>query len=195
MQGDGLPQLRMRLASLDCLPPVVLPVGYHLRRFGRGDEQAWIEVLNGSQALGEWDLEKARRSFTGERARVVPEGIHLVFDGSQPVATACLTEHDDFEEAELGWVAVSPEHRGKGLGFQVCLATLHYMRHRAYGAAVLFTDDHRLPALKTYLRLGFRPWLTHESHAERWQRVLARLGISRLDCACSQGGGRRTEGL
>jgi hypothetical protein len=38
------------------------------------------------------------------------------------------------------------------------------------------TDDHRLPALKVYLGLGFRPDLGHPSYAERWERLFAQLG-------------------
>ena len=33
------------------------------------------------------------------------------------------------------------------------------------------TDDERIPALKTYLSLGFKPVYNHESHLPRWQKI------------------------
>lgn len=169
------PQLRMLLRSLDALPPVVIPEGFELRRFRPGDEQAWVDVLNSTLSLGEWDLKRAEERMSGS-VHVVAEGVHFVTRNGVPVATACLTHHDEMPEAELGWVGVSPRFQGHGLGYVVCLATLHYIRERGYHAALLYTDDHRLPAIKTYLKLGFEPLMAHESHPERWREVLQQIG-------------------
>lgn len=168
------PQLRMLLRSLAELAPVRLPPGFDLRRFRPGDEQAWVDLLNSTLALGEWDLQRARERMSGS-VRVVPDAIHFVTDAGVPVATACLTHHDEMPEAELGWVAVLPSRQGLGLAYQVCLAVLHDMRERGYEAAMLYTDDYRLAAIKTYLRLGFEPLMVHDSHPERWHLVLEQL--------------------
>ena len=168
------PQLRMLLGSLASLPPVSLPAGFELKRFRPGDEQAWVDLLNSTLSLGEWDLRRAEERMKGS-VRVIADGILFITEGGLPVATACLTHHDEMPEAELGWVGVSPHVQGKGLGREVCLAALHYIRDRGYGAVVLFTDDHRHPAIKTYLKLGFEPQMAHESHAERWREVLDKL--------------------
>lgn len=168
------PQLRMILRPLDGLPKVEIPTGYELRTFQPGDEQLWVDVLNSTDSLGKWDMQRAFERLQGP-VHVVAEGIHFITSEGVPVATACLTHHEEMPEAELGWVAVSPTHQGKGLGYQVCLATLHYIAGRGYPAAILYTDDHRLPAIKTYLQLGFRPLIAHESQPERWREVLAAL--------------------
>ena len=42
--------------------------------------------------------------------------------------------------------------------------------------AFLSTDDFRLPAIRTYLKLGFEPYLVHENQRERWRKVLAAIG-------------------
>jgi mycothiol synthase len=169
------PQLRMLLRSLESLPPVELPEGFELRRYRPGDQQAWVDLLNSTLSLGEWDQRRAEERMTGS-VHVVADGVHFITRDGVPVATACLTHHDEMEEAELGWVGVSPHFQGLGLGYTVCLATLHYIRDRGYHAVVLFTDDHRLAAIKTYLKLGFEPLMVHESHPERWSAVLAKLG-------------------
>jgi len=79
-------------------------------------------------------------------------------------------------EAEIGWVAVVPEHQGRGLGGQITLAACHAARELGFDEAFLFTDDFRLPAIKTYLNLGFTPDCWHESHAGRWTAILRALG-------------------
>jgi len=41
----------------------------------------------------------------------------------------------------------------------------------------LETDDYRLPAIKTYLNLGFEPLLVHENQRDRWRNILSALGV------------------
>ena len=77
-------------------------------------------------------------------------------------------------------VCVLPEHRGRGIGRALVLASLHYFRDHGYRRAVLTTDDHRLAALRTYLALGFVPVLVAEDHRERWRKCLAALGMEHL---------------
>ena len=56
---------------------------------------------------------------------------------------------------------------GRGLGFHVSLACTHIMAAEGRTSAVLQTDDFRLPAIKSYLRLGFAPLLMHENQRQR----------------------------
>ena len=175
MGNGSQPQLRMMVTDLRYLPPVQLPDGYELAVMEPGREQDWIDVLNGALNMGHWTIEKARACLSGSPAHVMRDGIHIVSRCGTPVATACFTMHDDTGEAELGWVACLPEHRGRNVGYQVCLATLRHIAGRGFGSAFLLTDDERLPAIRTYLRLGFRPLITDISHAERWQRILAQI--------------------
>jgi GNAT superfamily N-acetyltransferase len=95
-----------------------------------------------------------------------------------PVATAQLHLHPDDEYAplaELGWVAVRPEHRGRRLGSAVCLAVMHYAKVTGYRELFLRTDDGRLPAIRLYLRLGWQPWMRDASSPARWQDILAKV--------------------
>ena len=57
----------------------------------------------------------------------------------------------------LHWVATVPAHAGKKLGSFVSLAVLYKFQQEGCQNAVLETDDHRLAAIKTYLRLDFHP--------------------------------------
>ncbi len=171
-------QLRMALQSLDQLPEVDLPAGYSPARLRMGEVEPWIAVLNSAGTLGTWDRERAERVVAGAPARVVQEGIHLLWRGPEPVATACLTHHGDTPEAELGWVAVSPAHRGRSLGRQICLVTLNYIRDQGYPSVFLLTDDQRLAAIRVYWGIGFRPRLADADHEGRWRDLTAALSLA-----------------
>ena len=173
-----LPQLRMTFDAFDSLPSVELHPGYIMTTLCETGVDAWTRVLNATGQLGDWDADRADSWLSGER-RAIPEGTFIVtFDG-RPAATCCTIPPTTAERrAELGWLSVSPEHQGRGLGAQVCLAVLHFARRMGYAEIYLNTDDWRLPAVKTYLALGFEPEMAHESHPRRWITVYEKLGAA-----------------
>ncbi len=66
-------------------------------------------------------------------------------------------------EKFLHMVGVLPSHGGKGLGFQVSLAALRQMKREGFTQSVLETDDFRIPAIVTYLKLNFQPEIIHDN--------------------------------
>ena len=76
---------------------------------------------------------------------------------------------------EIGWIAVHPEHRRRGLGEAVTRLALDRALDLPPRTILLYTEDHRLDALRLYLRLGFQPSPRHRSHRRRWQSVGDRL--------------------
>ena len=172
------PQLKMRCNRLDALPPVELPPGYRLCTLQERDEADWIDALNATGQLGKWDRDNARRWLEGER-HVIKGGVFIITFAGRPVATASTVDPaPGAERLELGWVSASPDHQAKGLGYQVCLAVMHYTHDLGYTETYLLTDDWRLPAVKTYLNLGFEPEIIHESHPARWKVVYEKLGMA-----------------
>jgi len=171
----------MRFNRFDSLPEVKLPEGYSLCTLQERDEHDWMETLNATGQLGEWDLKKIGEWLEGER-HVTKEGTFFITFEGKPVATACTVPPTPTEErSELGWISVSPDHQGKGLGYQVCLAVLHFAKKMGYPETFLNTDDWRLPALKTYLNLGFEPEMTHQSHPERWKAAYEKVMWRAID--------------
>lgn len=105
-----------------------------------------------------------------------PEHVLYLMDGKKVLATATAAERDDYTgEGWFRMIAADPEVQGKGLGKLICLIALYDLRKRGYKSAVLSTDDNRIPALKTYLGLGFEPIYFHESHEERWKNVIEKI--------------------
>jgi len=171
--ANQVPQLHMR-RRLDALPDLTAPTGYVLRTLRPDDTTRWAELLAANGELGEWTVERAEQYFA-PGSRMVLNGSFFVTHDGEPVATAQLHLHPDDSYApmpELGWVAAHPEHRGRGLGYAVCLAVLRYAAAAGHEEIFLRTDDHRLPAIRTYLRLGFEPWMVDPSAPGRWAGIL-----------------------
>ena len=97
---------------------------------------------------------------------------------SEIVASAMgLHDHSDLHPfgGELGWVAGDPAHAGKGLGMAVCAAVTARLIGAGYRDIHLYTEHWRLAALKTYLKLGYVPFLFALEMPERWRAVCAQL--------------------
>jgi mycothiol synthase len=168
--------------DLTFLPELVLAPGYKVQCWQVGDEIRWINVLQTNGELGEWNLDRVQKAFHAENGRVWPESIHLLVHNDEVIATACVQLHSDTPTIpELGWVATIPAGRGQGLGRAVSIAVMHFMRKSGFQSCFLRTQDWRLPAIKTYLRLGFVPDLSHESYPDRWQAIYHRLKEEGVD--------------
>ncbi len=174
----GRPQLQMVYPEelLARPPEVALPAGYRMRQLAEGDTAAYRELMASAGFEG-WDDERIERTLRG----TLPGGFFVVEHAASGrlVATAMAT-HNPGElhphGGELGWVAAHTDHRGRGLGMAVCAAVVRRFIEAGYRRLYLKTDDWRLAAIKTYLRLGFRPLLFVEGMQERWRAVCAELG-------------------
>lgn len=166
-------QLRMGFTHFSTLTPPEHVPGYELRRFRPGDEDAWVALL-ATGDFGTWDRPRLDAMLAGERAPMPLAGIFFATYHDQPVGAACtfLPRDAHGELAEVGWVVVHPDHRGHGLGLQLCRAVLQYVRQLGHCYAFLQTEDFRVPAIKTYLRLGFEPEMSDPGHPAWWAAFL-----------------------
>jgi mycothiol synthase len=173
----NLPQLEMRLASLDGLPEIEVAEGYRLRTYQEGDLTAWGRLI--SECIGgQYDEAACRESLLMGTPQFSPEDLFFAERDGEPVGTTCaLRKYLPGEgPGHLHMVAVTAAHRGHHLGRALIVAALRRFGELGYRGVILSTDDFRLPAIRTYLDLGFEPVLSHESHAERWRLVRAKLG-------------------
>ena len=169
------PQLRMVISNYDHLPELNLPNGYIKSDLAKRTEMEWIEVLNSTAQLGVWDHEKANNWIARPRP-INPEGTPIIIFKNRPVATACtISPSEEEPRSEVGWVAVSPEHQGKGLGYQTVLSVLLFAKKMNYPETYLNTDDWRTPAIRTYLSLGFKPEIIADNQVERWSKILSNI--------------------
>ena len=117
-----------------------------------------------------WTPEKAICDLLAEPS---VKTVFVIENDGKIVATASARLiPDEFPgSGYVHWVGGDPEHRGKRLGYLASLATLHEFARLGCQDTVLHTDDFRIPAIKVYLALGFRPEESHATHPSRWGKL------------------------
>ncbi len=170
------PQLQMVWPQGQEPSPVPAPSGYSVRQYTNSDEADYIELLT-SAGFDGWDSARVSQLTR----QVLPGGFFVVeCTRTGELAATAVAQHSPSDlhphGGELGWVAASPQHRGRRLGRTVCSAALARLMDAGYEDIYLKTDDFRLPAIKTYLALGFQPLLFCEGMSERWQAVTDQVG-------------------
>lgn len=166
-------QLRMERPNLDDLPPVRVPPPYTIRTYQPNDEAPWTELVVVAMS-SQWTVEDCRRDLIGAPG-FDPDGLFFAAKGDEVVGTACAFYEENLppDRGTVHMVCVHPDHRGHGLGYWLTLATLHRFRERGFRSVHLRTDDERLPAIHTYLKLGFQPVMIDESYPARWEALMA----------------------
>jgi mycothiol synthase len=163
---------RFTLVEQLALFEVALP--YRMCEYQPGQETAWIRFMNDTHAFGVWDRQKLLREIV---ERLVPGGgfFTTAERGIVGCVSAChLKKYLPY--STLMYAVVDPKERGKGIGKAMLCAALRASQRAGYAGMVLNTDDFRLPAIRTYLSVGFEPHRVSElNHAKRWQAVLGKL--------------------
>ena len=170
--------LLMRRPDLHDLPPLPsLPPGYTLREMRPEEGPTVASVLDRAFADEDWD--EARVAATLNDQQGVKQTLVVDFHG-RPIATASVRLRPDLFPGSgyLHWVAVDPDYRGHRSGFFVSLAVLHTFVTLGCTDALLETQDHRLAAIHTYLKLGFLPEYRDETHQERWAGIMGKIGVN-----------------
>lgn len=166
---EQLPQLIMRHPNLENLPPFALPYGWSLQNHIEGMEKEW-EILIQRAFGNPYAFDEVIRNGGGYEPEYV---LYLSSQGKKIATTTAIEKVECFpNEGWLRMVGVDPEFRGHGAGKLIVLAALHLLANRGYKTCVLSTDDERIPAIRLYYHMGFRPVYTHESHEKRWEKIL-----------------------
>ncbi len=150
-----------------------LPRAYSLRTYRQGDEPRFFEMIESVGWPG-WDDEKLAPWLP----RILPEGWFFVFHkGTGETVATCMAMSSDAHPngGELGWLACDPAHQGKGLGLTVSAAVTKRFLDAGYTTIHLYTEHYRLAAIKTYLKLGYVPWLFSPEISELWQAICLQL--------------------
>ena len=164
----------MRLPELSDLPPAPPHEPcYALRATVPADHGQLAELL--SEAFGDrWDAKRVAAEFSPGNG---VEATYVVVSPAGVVATASARRLPDRypEAGYVHYVAVRVSERGRRLGEVVTRRVLVHFVAAGLDQAVLETDDFRLPAVRTYLRLGFVPEPRTPGDARRWSKVLRNL--------------------
>lgn len=173
--GDARqPQLFMRQPDLSGLPaaPPLIP-GSVLRKAVPADHEQLAGLL--SEAFGDsWDARRVAGEFSSGNG---VEATYVVAAPAGVVATAAARRLPRRypDAGYVHYVGARLSERGKRLGEVVTRRVLTHFAAEGLEQAVLETDDFRLPAIWTYLRLGFVPEPRVPGDVVRWSAVLRNL--------------------
>jgi len=160
---------------LGAIPPVNVPPGYGvrlLRPHDAADRAEFLALMRITQ-LSTWSHERLALVCS----TMLPGGwlgiVHTETGALVATATAQDTPDPLLHPAggEVGWVATHPAHRRRGLGRAVVTLALARLAAAGYRRIYLKTDDHRLPAIRVYLTLGFEPLLYSDDMPTRWTAI------------------------
>jgi mycothiol synthase len=169
------PQLRMvhRLRELPA-PPILAP-GYVLRTARQEDAADLAILLHQCFAPGDcWSEDRVTTEILQHTD--VPLTWVVLHEGRIVATTSYQLQPKTFPNCGfLHYVAASQSHSGRRLGYLVACTVIHHCKAQGNIDARLTTDDWRLPAIATYLKLGFEPEPWHTSHGSRWHEVARQL--------------------
>lgn len=175
-------QLRMVRPNLEDLPKLIIPEEYGIRSYIKGDEIHWANIITDSFGGSKRTAEDTRKEII-ERDVFEPDGLFFTTYEDIPVGTACAWRQS-VDETEVGYVhmvGVDSKHTGQKLGKWVSLAVLYYFRDNGFICSMLDTDDFRIPAIKTYLNLGFIPVYVEDTQHSRWKQIFETLDLPFID--------------
>jgi mycothiol synthase len=169
-QKAQLVMLRPHLDDLPEAPP--LPRGYLLRTYQDSDMPSLVATL--ADSFHEyWDDARVALELT---AAPDVQTVYVVVHDDRAVGTASsrFVPERYPDAGYIHWVGVASEHLRRGLASALLICVLHEFRERGYPTVVLETDDFRIPAIRSYLKLGFIPIydVRTEDHRARWSNVM-----------------------
>lgn len=169
--------LEMRVSLNEEPFPLSAFEGVELKGYSGHLEDGCINLLNSIGSLGFWNQER----FSDEILSTVEnpaKDIFILVEANSIVGLAVLHKKSLSDNcAEIGYVAVKSENRGKKLGYNLLLHVLAQMKNRDIDYGYLKTDSFRLGAIKTYLNTGFRPYIRNDNEKKRWRKALNKLGM------------------
>jgi GNAT superfamily N-acetyltransferase len=145
------------------------------------------ERLQIARAIVELDGPLSDPAWQSFSDAVLPDGLFIARESATArlVGTASAVHNPRGSRflfpggGELGYLVVEPAFRGRGLGAALVAAVVHRFETAGYRHVWVGVQGWRLPAIRTYLAAGFRPFLHAPEPAvleARWRRIFAQLG-------------------
>jgi len=167
----------MHVANLENITFPELSPDYRIRSYLKEDAASWVSIITSSFGRN-YPADEALDEILNSK-EFDANGLFFITYHEQPVGTICARVQS-IKEQKTGYLhmlGVIPAHQGKKLGRKLTLCALHYLRRKGFQDVVLDTDDYRLPAIRTYIDIGFEPVYIERSHKKRWADVFAKIGF------------------
>jgi mycothiol synthase len=151
------------------IPEANVPPEYTLRVLGPDEKEKWEELILATfkEKTSFYERIESSKGYAEDGVFVISHGEKLIATGTALCSRELLGEC-----ANVHMIAADIAYSGKKLGYEITAAVLRRIRDAGFDKAFLTTDDFRLPAIKTYLALGFVPDMqVDETMPERWEKI------------------------
>jgi mycothiol synthase len=155
--------LELRLDLAEMVLPEISKIASRCRSLQPGEEGRLTQLQNRSFA-GTWGFNPNTIEEITYRVNLPnssPDDIFLIFDSDKPVGY-CWTRIEVGKKKAPGegtgriyMLGVDPDYRGRGLGRQLLLAGLSYLKSKSLRVAVLTVDSENKAARALYRSVGF----------------------------------------
>jgi len=163
--------VRMNRENLDDIPDCTLPAGYSIRWYRQGDEDIWLRIQSLADKYAKVTPALFEEEF-GTDANLLSERQCFLCDGDDNAigtASAWLADHGEEPLGRIHWVAIVPEHQGKGLAEPLLAAVCNKLKSLGHNKAYLTTQTCRLPAISLYAKFGFVPVIESDHDRKIWR--------------------------
>ena len=165
--------------NLEDIPGFAPSSDYTVRWFQAGDDEAWRRIQTAAEKFHPITSDTFVRVF-GRNATWLSQRLCFILDAEgNAVGTGAAWFDDNFDGKKFGrihWMAVVPEHQGRGLGRVLMTEVCHRLRELKHTNAYLITSSARIAAIRLYLSLGFVPLIRNATDQEVWDK-LARIRL------------------
>jgi ribosomal protein S18 acetylase RimI-like enzyme len=154
-----------------------IPDAYNLFRIASEDIDKARSVVEMDGALSDSEWNRFRNSVLPDGMFVAQERTSSSWVGTiSAVHNPAATRFYFPGGGELGYLVVAPEHRRRGLGTVLTVAAVRRLHQGCYRHIFLGVQSWRLPAIRSYLRAGFLPFIHAPELILRWRSVFRALG-------------------
>jgi GNAT superfamily N-acetyltransferase len=177
MAPSALVRITMLREHLEDLPHFPLPSPFSVRYYEPGDVDTWLRIQHAAEVHRPLDRTVFDRAFGPDEAALGARQCFLCGPDREAIGTATAWFDHDYHGRPYGrvhWVAILPAWQGQGLSKPLLCEVCNRLRQLHHQRAYLVTHTARIPAIRLYLRFGFRPDIRTDEDALAWDEVRGR---------------------
>ena len=152
--------------------PISFPIGCRAVNFTELDNalDEWLDIVRFGLSDGKQGQEYYRNMMTANPL-YREDKCFFILENEKAVATLTVICNYEKSEGYIHMVACREEARGKGYGTLLNKLAEYTLKKEGMKTAYLTTDDWRIPAIKSYLRMGFYPDVSTSEFKKRWDKI------------------------
>ena len=173
-----MPQLKMYWTNDGkAAAEVAAPSGCRIVSFSELDDamDKWLDIVQYGLSNGRCGEEYYRGSMLSLKL-YSEDKCFFILENGQAVATLTVVCDYGTREGIIHMVACVESARGRGYGTLLMQIASYVLKTEGMERARLTTDDWRIPAIKSYLRIGFTPDRSTEDFMARWEKIYEQIG-------------------